>query len=97
MEITETLRADSFGQGARQKKKEDDQAINSAISASSADVGLIHSFQQGFSLAPPFFGENQHPKGQIILLDNPIDFSYLTDNEIVLENSSLQEYVNSTR
>ena len=96
MEITETLRADSFGQGARQKKKEDDQAINSAISASSADVGLIHFFQQGFSLAS-LFGENQHPKGQIILLDNPIDFSYLTDNEIVLENSSLQEYVNSTR
>ena len=95
MEITETLRADSFGQGARQKKKEDDQAIVSATSAPSVDVGLIHFFQQGFSLAP-LFGENQHPKGQIILLDKPIDFSYLLDNEIVLENSPLREYVKST-
>ena len=95
MEITETLRADSADQGARQKKKEDDRAIVSAISAPSVDVGIIHSFQKGFS-PPLFFGANQYPKRQIIFLDKPIDFSYLVDNEIVLENSSLREYVKST-
>jgi len=48
VEINETLRTDPADQGARQKKKEDDQAIVSAISASSVDFGLIHAFQKGF-------------------------------------------------
>ena len=96
MEINETLRTDPADQGARQKKKEDDQAIVSAISAPSVDFGLIHLLQKGFVLHPNFFGTNQYFKGQIILLDKPIDFSYLLDNEIVFENSPLREYVKST-
>ena len=96
MEINETLRTDPADQGARQKKKEDDQAIVSAISAPSVDFGLIQAFQKGFVSHPHFFGTNQYVKGQIILLDKPIDFSYLLDNEIVLENSPLREYVKST-
>tara|TARA_B100000676_G_C18078587_1_gene849474 strand:- start:3254 stop:3439 length:186 start_codon:yes stop_codon:yes gene_type:complete len=42
------------------------------------------------------FDANNYPKREIILLDKPIDFSYLPDNEIVLENSLCQEYVKST-
>jgi hypothetical protein len=43
------------------------------------------------------FGANNYPTREIILLYKPIDFSYLPDNEIVLENSLCQEYVNPTQ